>query len=416
MRQAFHNLEPWKRNLYMLFAAQLLSVAGFSLIFPFLPLYVKKLGVATVGSVEFWSGMVFSAQGLTMGIAAPIWGAVADRIGRKLMVERALFGGAILLALMGLARSAEELTLLRALQGMITGVMAAGSALVAASTPRSKSGWSLGLMQTAAWAGTAVGPLLGGVLADTVGFRTTFQVTAGLLLLSGVSVHLWVTEAQDTLESDKALRLRSLFQSWQNALAAEGMRALYTVKFAVRLAATVMLPIAPLLVAALMPASGRVATVAGIFTAASAAASTFSAMGFGSLGDRIGHRRVLIMGCVLSGFGYLLFLGVTSIWQLIALAIVTGIANGAIIPSIGALLANGSPAGEQGTVYGIDASVNASARVFAPLIGTAVAAAVSLQAGFAVAGVIFLIAAGLAIARLPRLAVPARRDAHSAAD
>ncbi len=96
------SLEQWKRNLYILFVAQLLSVVGFSVIFPFLPLYVEELGVRTMGSVAFWSGMVFSAQAFTMGIMAPIWGALADRVGRKLMVERALIGGAILLTLHGL--------------------------------------------------------------------------------------------------------------------------------------------------------------------------------------------------------------------------------------------------------------------------------------------------------------------------
>src|SRR5690554_4335763 len=117
LKRKFLNLEMWQQNLYILALAQHLTVAGFSLIFPFLPLYVEELGVATFGSVEFWAGMVFSAQALTMAIVSPIWGALADRVGRKMMVERAMFGGAILLVLMGFARSAEELTLLRALQG-----------------------------------------------------------------------------------------------------------------------------------------------------------------------------------------------------------------------------------------------------------------------------------------------------------
>ena len=68
----------WRRNLAVLFVVQLLSTAGFSMVFPFLPLYVKEVGVATRGSLEFWSGMVFSAQAVTMMIAAPIWGAVSS--------------------------------------------------------------------------------------------------------------------------------------------------------------------------------------------------------------------------------------------------------------------------------------------------------------------------------------------------
>ncbi|MDQ4079033.1 MAG: MFS transporter [Chloroflexota bacterium] len=398
------HLEQWKRNLYVLFMAQLLSVAGFAVIFPFLPLYVEELGVRTIGSVEFWTGMVFSAQAVTMGIMAPIWGTLADRLGRKLMVERALFGGAIVLTLMGIARSAEELTLLRAIQGAITGVVTAANALVAASAPRERAGWALGLMQTSVWAGVAVGPLIGGVLADAFGFHATFYLTGLLLLLSGVTVHQWVVEERESLEEEAAGGSRSFVEAWKRTLTVEGMSALYGVKFTVRLAASVMLPVAPLLVAALMVDSGRVATVAGIFTAATAAASTLSAVKFGSLGDRIGYRSVLIVGCVASGLTYLLFLWVGQIWQLIALAILVGVANGAVIPSIGALLANASPKGGQGTVYGIDASVNSGARMVAPLIGTAVASWISLQASFAVAGLIFLLAAAMSISWVPQRA------------
>jgi DHA1 family multidrug resistance protein-like MFS transporter len=64
----------WRRNLYILFVVQLLSTAGFSLIFPFLPLYVRELGVATTGGIEFWAGMVFSAPS---GVEWPTAGAAS---------------------------------------------------------------------------------------------------------------------------------------------------------------------------------------------------------------------------------------------------------------------------------------------------------------------------------------------------
>jgi MFS transporter, DHA1 family, multidrug resistance protein len=361
--------------------------------------------------------MVFSAQALTMGIMAPIWGALSDRIGRKLMLERALFGGAVILVLMGFARSAEELTLLRAIQGMITGTITASNALVAASAPRDKAGRALGLMQTAAWAGMAIGPLLGGLIADVAGFRMTFYVTAALTLVSGITVHLWVVEDREALKLGASRHKASMLGAWKRILTATGMRVLYTVNFAVRLGATVILPIAPLFVASLLPAGARVATVTGLFTAVTAAAGTLSAIFFGALGDRIGYRRVLIFGCVMSGIAYMLFLGVSEVWQLILLAAVVGVASGAIIPNIGALLAHASPEGDQGTVYGIDASVNSAARTVSPLVGTAVATWFTLQASFAVAGVIFLISALVALAMMPGVGAPQRAgNAMGAAD
>jgi DHA1 family multidrug resistance protein-like MFS transporter len=312
-----------------------------------------------------------------------------------------MFGGAILLTLMAFARSAEELTLLRAIQGAVTGIITAANALIAASVPRERTGWALGVMQTSAWAGVAVGPLIGGVLADSVGYGNTFFLTGALTLIAGIAVHLWVVEDKEAITRGAEQR-GSLMQEWRRSLATDGMGALYSVKFMVRLAATVTLPVAPLFVASLMAEGGNLATVAGLFTAATAAASTLSALKFGALGDRIGYRKVMIAGCVMSGAAYVLFLWTTSIWMLIALALLVGIANGAVIPNIGALLANASPEGGQGTTFGIDASVNAGARMFAPLIGTAVASWFTLQASFAVAGLFFLLAGVMAVLLVPR--------------
>ncbi|MBE0699072.1 MAG: MFS transporter, partial [Anaerolineaceae bacterium] len=137
---------PWQRTLYIMFTAQLLTAIGFSSIFPFFPLYVKQLGSSLGISLELLAGLVFSSQAFTMMIAAPIWGALADRYGRKLMVERAMFGGSFILLLMALVTSAEQLVLLRAIQGLVTGTVSAGNALVASVTPREHAGYGMGLL------------------------------------------------------------------------------------------------------------------------------------------------------------------------------------------------------------------------------------------------------------------------------
>lgn len=126
----------WQRTLYIMVFAQLTSSVGFSIMFPFLPRYVAFLGSSTGLSLELLAALVFSAQALTMTIASPIWGAVSDRVGRKPMVERAAYSGAVTLALMAFVPNAEALVLLRALQGFLTGTVSAGNALVAASAPR----------------------------------------------------------------------------------------------------------------------------------------------------------------------------------------------------------------------------------------------------------------------------------------
>ena len=184
----------WKRTLYIAFFAQLISAMGFSLIFPFLPLYVQALGTTTGISIDFLAGMVFSAQALTMMIASPIWGSLADQYGRKLMVERAMFGGTLLLFLMAFVTSAEQLVLLRAIQGFITGTVSANNALVASTAPRERMGYAMGLLQVGQWSGVAMGPLIGGVLADAYGYAIPHIFTAILLGIGGILIHFGIDE------------------------------------------------------------------------------------------------------------------------------------------------------------------------------------------------------------------------------
>lgn len=404
----------WKRTLYVMFVAEFLSAIGFSTIFPFLPLVVESLGSTTGMSVEFWAGAVFSVQGFTMMITAPIWGALADRYGRKLMVQRAMFGGALIILLMAFARSAEELVLLRAIQGAVTGVIAASNALVASTAPREHAGYALGLLQMGLWSGVAIGPLIGGVIADLVGYDMAFMVTAALLFAGGVLVLFGVKEefkpAQET-----AGRIR-FFSEWNKVVSAPGVAAVFLIRFMCWLGRNIFIPFAPLLVAALMTGSGGIGTMTGLIIGGASAAGTLSAVYLGGLGDRIGHRRVLVVSSVVAALFYLPQGFVTAAWQLIALQALTGAAIGGIMPSLSALLSLYTQPGEEGATYGLDNSIVAGARAVAPLVGSGVvfvtgiyladafpadARIVGYRATFVVTGVMFLLTAFVAAWRLP---------------
>jgi len=191
-----NSLTPgWKRNLYVIWVAELVAIAGFTVVIPFLPYYVQELGVTDLEQVEMWSGLLVTGQAITMAIFAPIWGSLADRYGRKLMVERAMFGGTILLGAMGLVRNVQQLAILRVLQGCVTGTVPAAITLVASSVPRQRAGYALGLLQMAIYSGASAGPLLGGLVADTFGYRAAFWVTAALLFTAGLSVFFLVEES-----------------------------------------------------------------------------------------------------------------------------------------------------------------------------------------------------------------------------
>src|ERR1700736_4564387 len=184
----------WERNLYALTAASFLMFTAFGFVFPFLPLFLAQLGVGDEQHVEVWSGVSSFAQALVLSIFSPIWGAYADRHGRRLMVLRGAFCGGLVIGLMGLSQNIGEFMVLRVIQGAMTGVIAAVTALALSFVPRPRAGFALGLIQMSTFAGNAVGPLLGGLVADHAGYRITFAVTGGLFLLAGVVTVAFVKE------------------------------------------------------------------------------------------------------------------------------------------------------------------------------------------------------------------------------
>lgn len=404
----------WQTTLWLMFAAQLISGVGFSIIFPFLPLYVADLGSSAGLPLELLAGAVFSSQALAMAITAPIWGALADRLSHKLMVERAMFGGAVILLLMGFARSAEELVLLRTLQGAVTGTISAANALVAAVAPRERMGYAMGLLQVGLWSGTAAGPLLGGVIADTVSFRATFIVTAALLLAAGLLVLAGVREPPHAPRPPGAPRV-GILAGWRSTFAVPGVALAYGLRFMSSLAQTMLLPFVPLFIQQLMGGGGRVGTFTGLVVGLSSAAGTLTALYLGRLGDRIGHRHILIGSAVASALCYLPQTFVAEPWQLLALQALAGAAWGGMTPALSALLAQYNRAGTEGVVYGLDSSVVSAARAAAPLVGAAVVALSDLRGIFVASAICYIVIGVVATMRLPEArpepsaASPARR-------
>ena len=160
--------------------------AAFGFVFPFMPLFIAQLGVGDLQQVEIWSGVSSFGQAVVLAVCSPIWGAYADRHGRRLMVLRAAFGGGVVIGLMGLSQNIWQLFTLRLAQGATTGVIAAVTALAISFVPRERIGYALGIIQMSAFAGNAVGPTLGGLVADHLGFRVGFAITA-LLFISPAS-------------------------------------------------------------------------------------------------------------------------------------------------------------------------------------------------------------------------------------
>jgi DHA1 family multidrug resistance protein-like MFS transporter len=394
-------MDIWKRNLYIIWIAELVAISGFSVIFPFLPYFVQELGVTEIHQVELWSGILFATQALTMAIFAPIWGSVADRYGRKLMVQRAMFGGAVVLAAMGFVQNVWQLAILRAIQGMLTGTVPAATTLVASSTPRERSGYALGLLQTAVWTGASIGPLLGGLVADTWGYRAAFWVTGSFLFLAGLTVWRFVQEDFEPPSRDEKRPNDGFWDGLKLVVRSRPLVSLFGVRFTARTAVRLMGPVLPLFIQTLVPPTARVATITGLVSGVSAATSAVGAVTLGRASDRFGYRRVLLACAVGTAILYVPQFFVATPWQLLVLQGAVGLIMSGVLASISALLANLSPEGRQGAVYGVDSSVVSMANAVGPMLGATVAAAVGLRAPFLLTAVMLALAAGLAWVLVP---------------
>ncbi|MDU3888071.1 MAG: MFS transporter, partial [Serratia liquefaciens] len=201
----------WKRNLFVTWLGCFLTGAAFSLIMPFLPLYVETLGVTGHEALNMWSGLVFSITFLFSAIASPFWGGLADRRGRKLMLLRSALGMSIVMLLMGMAQNIWQFLALRAVLGLLGGFIPNANALIATQVPRNRSGWALGTLSTGGVSGALIGPLIGGLLADQYGLRPVFYITAGVLLACFVLTLLYVQEQFTPVQKKDMLHARQVF-------------------------------------------------------------------------------------------------------------------------------------------------------------------------------------------------------------
>jgi DHA1 family multidrug resistance protein-like MFS transporter len=363
--------QPWQKTLYIMFAAQLLSIIGFAFVLPFLPFYIRELGVTDERLVPIWAGVQAASASLVMAFFSPLWGWLADRYGRKIMVERAMFGGAVITFAMGLVGNVWQLLFLRLLSGATTGTISASIAMISTIVPRQKLGYSLGLMQVAVFLGMTLGPWIGGLLADAVGYRLTFMIGGGILLMGGALVLIGARE-RFIRPSEEALgkngRLFSL-------LVYGGFPAMLAIFFFFHFTIYFVMPILPLFIETMIdPSQGGVASTTGLLFAVSGGAAALAAGGIGYLSDRSGYKTILTISLFLTAFGLLLHGAAQSVAHLILLRIFYGLAAGGILPTMNALVGRLIPPDSYGKAYGLTSSMTCLGMAAGPFFGGILAA------------------------------------------
>ncbi|MBX5466715.1 MAG: MFS transporter [Firmicutes bacterium] len=365
--------------LAVLWVGEFLIAAGTNLVIPFLPLYIEQLGVHQLAAVERWSGVVYSSTFLLSAVAQPIWGKLADRVGRKPMLIRSGMGMGIVMASLGLVHSVWQLLVLRALMGTVSGFVGAAIALQASQTPRQDAGRALGTLQTGAVSGTLVGPLIGGVLSEWVGIRNCFFFTGAAEVLAAVLVIFFVHERFRPDPEVSNLALGPFFRQ----LAATGIVIpLFVVTMLIQMGYLSIEPIVTIYVHLLNPHTPHLATLAGATFAAIGVGNVLSAPRLGRLADRIGSDRVLWWSLVVAAALYVPQAFVRSAYQLMALRFLLGLALGGLQPSVQALIRRHTPTTLLGRVYGFNASSMMVGNLVGPNLGGFVSAAFGIPLVF----------------------------------
>ncbi|GAA2910492.1 multidrug efflux MFS transporter [Enterococcus pseudoavium] len=359
----------WQKNLIVLWFGTFMAGIAFSLVMPFMSLYIDSLGSYTNQQLNFWSGITFSSTFLITAIVSPLWGRLADQKGRKLMLLRASLGMAIVIGLMGIVGNVYQLIGLRLLQGVFSGYISNATALVATGTPREKSGQVLGTLATGAVTGNLLGPLVGGVTASIFGYRLTFFITGSILFLVFLLSLFFVREEFTPVEKKDMLPAKEIFHNLKYPHVVIGM---FITTMIIQASNNSISPIISLYIRQLMHNQGNVTLVSGIIASIPGIATLIAAPRFGRLGDRIGSEKVLGIGLIFAMLVFLPMAIVTNVWQLAILRFLVGISDACLLPAVQALITKYSPHDAAGRIFSYNQSFQAAGNVVGPMIGSSV--------------------------------------------
>jgi DHA1 family multidrug resistance protein-like MFS transporter len=307
------------------------------------------------------------------------------------MVLRSMLVGGMIVALMGLIQNVGEFLILRILQGMFTGTIAASTALVASIVPRDRIASSMGILQTSVYIGISAGPVVGGVIAELVGIRGTFFVAGALLVVSGVFIWQFVHEH---FAPPSTVRRPGFFQMLGRGLRSRTLMPLMVTLLMVQLSSAIVFPILPLYVQQLSAPNDPVKLYAGLAFGATAVFSALAAISYGRLVDRTGYRRMLILACFGAAAFFLPQAFARSIGQFLLLRAGLGMFFGVLIPATNAIVGLSTPPDMRGSAYGLTNSGTAVGNAVGPILGATLAASFGYPVVF-IATALVLVLLGL---------------------
>ncbi len=377
--------QNWRSTLVGVCVAQATAIVGFDFTLPFIPLYLQHdLGVHGIGQTALWAGLISFGPAIPATIFGPLWGRLADRVGYRVMLLRAIICAAILLACMGLVPSAGVLLALRMIQGALTGTVYSAQALVAASVPERETGRSMGLLQMSVYIGATFGPIAGGVVSELFGYRAAFAGAGILLAGAAVVVFFFVHEPDRKAHKPAEKTSRPSFVS---VLLIPSFAAALVLTTVVQLANTALLPIVPLFVQELLRSGRGAAGATGwvmAFSGVTAAAGSYLA---GRLQRYVGLKKLIVATLVASIVLLIPQAFAGSYVSFLLLRGAAAFAFGALFGLVGVWAAISSPKDAKGTAFGLLGAASSLGFGVGPLAGGALTALVGIRPVFIISAV-----------------------------
>jgi DHA1 family multidrug resistance protein-like MFS transporter len=406
-RLSLGSLEPWQRNQYAVVTAVGLAFASFELTQSFVPLYIRELGQDNLADAAFWSGLVAGVAPLCAAIMGPFWGNLADRYGRKPMVLRALIFISIMQFCCAFVPNVQWLLGARVLMGLFAGFTSMAMALAIAVTPREKMAQAIGLVQAAQIAPASIGPIIGGLLTDVIGFRNTFMVTGVLLVIPSLLLGFFVNESFDKDAAQQSgSKAKGAGGSFVSLFFIPGFAAALAILFVARFTERALPPILPLYLIELDTPSAMLATITGVVVASGAVAATVSSVAYGRVARPENTRRLLIIALAGGAFCSVL-ISLAGDWiQVTVLRIILGLLAGGTMSLAYTMGARLAPSARSGLTLSVLASCGMLGGAVSPIMA-GMLSQLSLRSVFIAVAVAYLLAVGLT-------AMPAIRRAQAA--
>lgn len=367
--------DRWRRNIWAVAAASFLGYTGFTLVMPFLSLFIGELGVTDVGRVAMWTGLSLGVTPALTAILAPVWGRLGDRFGRKVMLERSMASFVVSMAATAYASRAWHVLAIRSVQGVFAGYGSLSVAMAAESAPRDRMPQAIGLVQTAQRLGPALGPVIGSALAAFIGLRRGFLATAAFYAIGLVVVHFTYDDAAvahrlDSKNAENAEN-RATPVTFRSVLSFRNFMLMMAVIFGLQFVDRSFGPVLPLYIQQLGYPDSKVAFVSGMLFSIMACTGALGHHFCGRLLRRFPSRFVIVCSAVLASAGCGLLGASANVWVMSVASAVFGLGIGAAMTASYSEAGSVIPVGAHGAGFGVLTSASLVGMAASPFVAGA---------------------------------------------